>query len=298
MEGDELNPTGSQTDDTTTAQAATDAQPPAQGAAPPAAQPPAQATPAPARSTITVPTAAMSRIKREERNKGQEQLAKELGFESVEAMKRVLAAKEKAKKPAAAPAAAPRSPGAPARPTRPAATAPEPDGDETAATAQPTGDDPDRQARINRIVRDRARLKRENEELKERLDTVQAEGELKLIALRIGITDVDYALALLKRHFSTLDEAAAAQFDESAYFEGLRKTHPVIFATTEITRPAQSTTGGATPAQNPAGARPPAPPSNRQPSDAAPVDARKMTKQELDEHLRKRGLQNPTNAAY
>jgi hypothetical protein len=112
---------------------------------------------------------------------------------------------------------------------------------------------------------------------------------LREIAVSKGVKDIDYAVRLLTRHLEGMSEEEIAKldggkaFDEGKFFEGLRTTNPYLFA--EVTKPANTGTG--------AGNAPPPP----KPGAAAAaqqqgnqVDAKKMSREEFQEHLRKRGL--------
>jgi hypothetical protein len=123
-------------------------------------------------------------------------------------------------------------------------------------------------------------------QLQEALDAKEAEAALRETAVGLGVKDVDYALRLLTRELENKDESELAQFDERAFFDGLRKAKPYLFG--ELVQPANTGTG--------AGAAPSAPKPGAVTTQAArdgQTDARKMNSQEFQELLRKRGI-NPT----
>lgn len=123
-------------------------------------------------------------------------------------------------------------------------------------------------------------------QLQEALDAKEAEASLRETAVGLGVKDVDYALRLLTRELEDKDESELAQFDERAFFDGLRKNKPYLFG--ELVQPANTGTG--------VGAVPSAPKPGAVTAEAArsgQPDARKMNSQEFHDLLRKRGL-NPT----
>jgi hypothetical protein len=74
------------------------------------------------------------------------------------------------------------------------------------------------------------------------LDAKDAEMSLREVAVSKGVRDVDYAVRLLTRHLEGQDEVALSSFDEAAYFEGLRASHPYLFG--EVAVPATTGTAG------------------------------------------------------
>jgi hypothetical protein len=131
----------------------------------------------------------------------------------------------------------------------------------------------------------RKKFERENRELRRRLDATEARTELEKAALSAGIAgkDVSYAVNLLTQAQEGKTEDELKGFDESKFFQELRAERPYLFG--EVTRPA--TTGTGTPA-TPAAPTPAA--TQRNTSEAAQVDARKMSRQEYLDHLAKMGL--------
>jgi hypothetical protein len=131
-----------------------------------------------------------------------------------------------------------------------------------------------------------AKLEREalrRRELQRELDAREAEMGLRQSAALAGVRDIDYAITLLERHISGKDESALADFDERAYFNQLRSSHPYLFGETVVA----ATTGNA------AAAAPKAPAPNavtQQTVSAQSVDARKMNREEYTALLRSRGL--------
>lgn len=225
---------------------------------------------------LTIPQHAMKRIKEEERKRGareaQEALAKELGFSSIEEMKTYR--REHAQQSQRAQEQPQRTQG-----------------------QQPQRDTRSERREQNRWERDRQRLDREREALarklaheaqqrralQQALDAKDAEMSLREVAVAKGIRDIDYAVRLLTRHLEGKEEAELQAFDEGKFFDDLRSTHPYLFG--EVTKPATTGTGTGN-------APPPPKPGTAAQTQAqsGQVDARKMTREEYNEHLRKKGL--------
>ena len=122
-----------------------------------------------------------------------------------------------------------------------------------------------------------------NRKLQRQLDANEAESQLRLAAARAGVQDVDYALHLVRRNMSGKAAAELEKFDENAYFSSeLRKSHPYLYGVD--VQPAH-TGHSAGPAQKTL--------PEKAPIDMAPVDARKLSPQEYEQHLKKRGLARP-----
>lgn len=254
---------------------------------------------------VTIKRSDMNRMAREQRERGQLSLAKELGYNSVEEMK--AAAARSTRSGARTPdRGAPPSRRDDRRPAPPAARTARP-AEEPESRPAPTGKqlsqrEIDRIARERaeleeknrRLGRDKARREKEARELRRELDAKEAEMELKISAIQIGITDPDYALVLLKRHLSGRPSEELAAFNERSFFAGLRKTHPILF--NEATAPANTGTGGsATEDRTETKPGAPGPKTNTAPqgNGAGALDARRMTTEELNKLLQSRGLQNP-----
>ena len=115
----------------------------------------------------------------------------------------------------------------------------------------------DRQARRDQAERDAAaakaseatsqaeQLKLQNEELQERLEAERAESNLRLLANRCGVQDVDYAITLLRRHCEKMSEADLAAFNDEEYFRTtLKKERPYLYEAQTV--PATTGNGTAT----------------------------------------------------
>lgn len=195
---------------------------------------------------------AIKRLKEEQRVKGandakaaQEAEAKKRGFVSYQAMLDHLdrlAATPPGKPPKRGGNGAPGDPpGDPAAP--PAGDPPNP------PNPRNGGGRYDRQIRtletqLQGEKTGRLELTHKAKRLQAELDALQARSALEKTAIRGGVKDVDYALVLLQRHLegARLTDDQLEEFDYTAFFEGLRKSHPYVFG--EQVRPANSGTGG------------------------------------------------------
>ena len=141
------------------------------------------------------------------------------------------------------------------------------------------------QRRVNRA---RAGAERQAKQLQRQLDAQQAEADLRLAAVRAGVQDVDYALHLLRKELRGKSPEELAKFDEGRWFsDELRKRAPYVFG--ERQEPA--TTGPA------AAGAPKAPPPNAAAAAngaSKQVDVKKMSRQEYQEYLRKKGYNDPS----
>lgn len=122
-------------------------------------------------------------------------------------------------------------------------------------------------------------------------DAKEAESDLKLAAVRAGISDprkVSFAIHLLTQELEGKSEQDLAAFDEGKFFTTLKETEPYLFGIKK--EPATTGTGvsGTPPAPGPGQ-------TARTAAESGQVDARKMNRKEFDEHLRKRNL-NPNLA--
>lgn len=233
-----------------------------------------------------IPQHAIGEMKREQREKGKRQALKELeekakaeGFSSVDEM--IQFASESRKKQGQRQAAPQPTPQARREPTQPK------------PVQNPPKNRQDRQA-MDRSDRDLRRVQEENARLKQKAQNeerrrreadkarqaAEARSELERSAVAAGVQDVDYAVHLLEKHVRGLSEEAIEAFDESKFFEDLRTEKPHLFGVTHV--PATTGTG----------------PGNARPVSAARAtngtvtqpDAMKMSREEYQEHLRRRGL--------
>lgn len=257
--------------------------PPAPGAADPAQQ---RAEP----KNVVVPTSSMKRIKEEQYNAGKqaalEELAKSAGFESNTDLVQALAKLKSA----------------------PQAPAPVPQRQQAASVAEdPAGEDPAAdlanaknvrreegkfQRQLEKVLNERNRFASSATQWQQKAKEAQAEAEatkaemhIRTIAAQAGVQDIDYSVMLFGREVERLTPEEAEKFDEKAFFEGLRKTKPLLFG--EVVQPANTGTGaGGAP-------RAPSPGQVRQQNGAnGAADVKKMTPQQYQEHLVKSGI-NP-----
>lgn len=255
--------------------------------------------------TITMPTNAMRRIRQEAQEKGKklaqseaEKRLRKLGYKSFDEMERALSALKAGKRTTPknevdteevedSPRNTNRTP-----PKQPAQA-------QTQGTAPVTDRTSLRLQRENeRLLEEKRRLNvaRAHEEKKRRvlqreLDAQQAEHQLRLVATKHGVQDVEFALHLLRNAMGGKSEAELQSFDEEKFFgEVLRKERPYLYRTEEqyaTTVPETAPTRGA---QAPRTAQAP-----RQDTNAA--DPAKLSREEYNKKLRALGLTAP-NASH
>lgn len=231
----------------------------------------------PESKVLQIPTSAMAGIKTENQERGKTELrnqldadARALGYEShASLMASVAAAKRQA--PATPPAA-------PSTEAAPAAT---PD----AAALQASAFAEERK-RLNTQRADEAAARKKAERA---LAAREAEFQLRLVATKAGVEDVDYSLHLLKKQLAGKSAEELATFNETEFFNvTLRKLHPHLYSSTEVTVPAN--TSPATKAGSP-----PAPAVVKAAAGAAgQIDARKMNATEYADYLKSKGLTPPS----
>jgi hypothetical protein len=179
--------------------------------------------------TVSVPTSAFSKIKREAEERGRkaassefEAKLKEHGFNDFDSFVNAMTAMHKgqpAEKPAEKAKAA------------------------TPAQQQKTSDEAYKMAReLERARKEAEKASREKRRLQEMLDAKEAEFRLKQIAMQTGIRDVDYAVHLLTGAIETKSEDDLKSFNETEYFKNLRSSHPYLFG--EVAVPATTGTAG------------------------------------------------------
>ena len=260
--------------------------PPTTTAAPPAAPPPPAPDPDGVQTqtngkVISMPTSAMAKIKQAERERGKrlamkemDDTARSLGYKDMADMK----ARGK-RRPNEAPARTET------RPAAPAAATPAP----AATKGSRTSDQRVQQMQEERkkALRGRAQTEKRLKQLEHEKLALEAEWELKLAAVKCGVRDVDYAVALIKRATQNMTTEQLDQFDESEYFaKTLRQSHPYLYG--EHVVPAHTSTE-----QTPSDQAPPPPKvevAKAGENKPGVVDANKLTKEEFDAMLRKQGL--------
>lgn len=238
----------------------------------PASPPPAASTPS-TKKVISMPSDGVAKIRREERTKGRQlrdqELAKELGFASIEEMKE--AAKRGKSVRRTEPAAKPSTSAKPAK---------------DAKRLQEQEEERQRLLRKNAVAQRAARIAQKQR------DAALVEGELRVAAVRAGVIDIDYALHLLRQRMKGKDAKELEKFDESAFFTGLRESHPHLFVVE--TRPV-TTGNGSTAKPGDAAPKPPPKPGDAVQKAAGDqvVDARKMTREDYEKRLADMGIPNP-----
>jgi len=224
---------------------------------------------------IHMPTSAVARIKREERDRGRKEAVAEFqkqlkaaGFDNVDAL--VKAAKGKGQTTAAGDNAQ-TAPGA------------KRGGDSTAQVRSLTD-------QVRRISQRLTGLIKENKRLQRQLDAKDAEMELRLTATRAGVKDVDYAVEMLHRKVQGKSADELKGFDETKFFsEELKKSCPYLYGAES--QPATTSAGA-----DASGGTPKPADSTAAAATAAAskmLDARKMPREDYDAWLRKNGLTNP-----
>jgi hypothetical protein len=267
--------------------------------------------------TITIPTSAMAQLKQKEREKGRleafqdynkrlgevaqnygaklEHLARLHGFASWAEMEAVDPEDFKRRQGQSRTANG-------ARPEQKPAPKPE----ERETVSDPARTAPDATREMSRLQRENRRLldekrrlnraraheERQRRKLKRNLAAKDAETSLRIAAAKAGVQDVDYALHLLKNEMAGKKAEELQGFDESKWFsETLRQKHPHLYAAETRpadTAPAPGGNGGAAPT-----------PGSKSPAQgdgggSKRLDARKITREEFQAELRKRGLTDPS----
>lgn len=253
-----------------------EAPPPATAApvTPPAAAPPAPSTSA-AKRVISMPSDEVARIRRDERRKGAQarelELAKELGFDTIDAMKEAVRA-TKGKKPAA-PAPAARGPKA-------------------VPATKVEKERAEWEAEKKALLRRSSLAQRTATIARRERDNALVESELRVAAVRVGVVDQDYAIHLLRKQMKGKTAKELESFDEIKYFTGLRETHPHLFMVE--TRPITTGNGQAT---NDGASAKPAPKPGAQTQadvDGKTVDAKNLSREEYEKRLANLGVANPS----
>lgn len=267
---------------------------------PPANNPPPPGNPPgdpPQRDIHTLSAQSIKRMKEEQRKKGEDAAnaqreadAKKRGFLSYQAMLDHMDSLRGQRPPKAPRGGGNGPPGDPSDdPAAPLATDPP----NTPISRKGAGR---WDKEINRLTRSleteragRLELTNRSKRLQGELDALQARSALEKTAIRAGVRDVDYALLLLQRHLegARLSDDQLEKFDYTAFFEGMKKSHPYVFG--EVVKPANS--------GNPNNEPPPPPPGNPPPGGGGVNFMAKDDKGKLKvddatyrEQLRKRGL--------
>jgi hypothetical protein len=232
---------------------------------------------------VQMPSTAIRALRNEAREKGRKaaedaNLArlKALGYESWEALE------EAQKKPAQTP-----EPATPPKAREPQARTPKEPTMGATADQKLKRDNERLVEEKKRLARQRAATERRLKQTERERDALAAEHALKLAATKAGVSDVDYAVTLLKRQLSGKSTEELAAFDEGKFFaEDLRKSHPYLFGVESTL----ADTGPNTREEQGGGG--PQKPGTKE-RDSAPIDPRKMTVEQYEATLAKHGLTNP-----
>lgn len=265
---------------------------------------------------VAVPQASFRKLKDKAQQRGRDQaqaeLAKKLGFESVEAMLTAIDRKEITMSTPAAPGSttppASGTPGAPAV-TPPAVVATPP---ATPPPATPPGEDPsapendrrysaeqrrklrqareDMQAKVAAKDAELAAAKTLAESHAQQLEVFKAEQGMRDELIRTGCADIDYTFHQLRAHLAELakdkspeGDKKLKEFNIKTWADEIRKARPYLFGA--VNQPANT-------------GNPPTPPATPPgPGDAAAAaaggakkDARNMTKAEWDAYRKQHGI--------
>lgn len=262
---------------------APDAPAPAAPTAPPPASPPTG-------KLHTLSNASFSEIKRKSADRGKLELARELGFKTVEEMKEAHARRQRRDASPAQGMRTERSP-APRTEARPATT----------ETAPPAGEGQPSRRDIRRqreeadkralLARKASHAEKKNRQLSRDLELERARAEIRVAAIRHGATDDEFVVYIVEKQLSgmTRDEIIAG-FDEAAVFSKLKAERPHLFAQRPEVKPANTGPADAPP--------PPAPPDQvaGATGQAAVFDARKATPQQVQDRLRQLGIHSSATA--
>lgn len=242
---------------------------------PPPGQPP---------KVVSMPTHAIGKLKDEAFAKGQQAaiaaFAQQAGYTSPEELAQALGALKQ--KPTPPPAA--RQPPAP--------------DDEPGLTPKELAESKDArrmearyQRQLEGVTAERNKFQQQLQKLdtqakasKEEAEALRAEMYLRTMAAQKGVQDIDYAITLFSRRVENLTPEEAEKFDESAFFEELRKSKPLLFGETVV-----AANTGTSPGQTPGSPPKPAAVAAAAANGAKP-DIRKMNPQEFAAELRKRGI--------
>lgn len=252
---------------------------------------------------LTIPSNAMSKIKKDERERG-----KKLALDEANAKARQLGFKDAADLESHALRAknGARLAARPAARTREAAPPEEEEQEEGASKPQARAGQQNPHPRLTsryekqiaKLTEERKRLNRQvsHEEKKRKaiereLQAKDAESALRMEAIRNGVKDVDYAIELLRRSMSGKTAEELRQFDEGKFFrEELRGTHPYLYGVDVVPADTSNAAAGGSPtAQRREGA-------SGTPQNGA-IDARSMSREDYNKLLRERGLLDPGNSS-
>ena len=242
---------------------------------------------------LTIPSNAMAKIKREERERGRkaaitelETQAKKAGFSTWEEM---MQAARSMKDTAAR--TAPQRQEASSTPNESAS----PEYQRAARRAEKERERALEE--VKRLNKARANEEKRRKEAEQRVQAMEAEMTLRTAAVRAGVQDVDYALELLRRKINGKSADELKSFSEDDFFaKDLRSSHPYLYGVTDV--PANTAPNASKDAP-----KPPAPvgkptsmpaPNPGNGGNGSSIDARKLSPQEYTELLQRYGIKNPS----
>lgn len=259
---------------------------------------PAPTSAPPSAKVLTIPSNAMAKIKREEREKGRKAAMLELdaqakrgGFGSWDEMMKAAAMAKKnggsnrntTQQVKAAPVAQPAPTPVPAQEARFV--------DRAARRAEKERERALEEVR--RLNRARATEEKRRKDAEKRVEAMEAEMALRTAAIRAGVQDVDYALELLRRKINGKNVEELRGFSEDDFFvKELRSSHPYLYGVTDIpantTAPVEATKARVTTTVQAKPTSMPAPTNGN-----SMMDARKLSPQEYTDLLQRHGIKNP-----
>lgn len=257
-----------------------------------------EAASTPSAKVLTIPSNAMAKIKREERERGKKAViaeldaqAKKAGYSTWEDMMKAATTMKKA-----TPKVNVQRPAAPqAQQAQPQQTG-APNIERNARRAEKERERALEEVR--RLNRARATEEKRRKDAERRLQAMEAEMTLRTAAVRAGVQDVDYALELLRRKINGKTADDLKTFSEDEFFvKELRSSHPYLYGVTDVPANTAASVAAKDAPKPPAPAgkptQMPAPSSNGTNGGSA-VDARKLSPQEYTDLLQRYGIRNPT----
>jgi hypothetical protein len=128
-------------------------------------------------------------------------------------------------------------------------------------------------------------------QLKDQLNDLKVSTSLERQAIDANVTDVDYAVSLLRRKAKDMSEEEAKAFSPKAYFDELKTSKPWLFKAQEAKPEPKKEPANTGPAKADKQAK--ADKVEKEESKDKDVDVRKMSRKEYQEYLAKNGLRDP-----
>ncbi len=254
---------------------------------------------------LTMPTSAVREMKNKSREQGKQDALKELnaaaikaGYESHEEM--VQAAMDAKKKPKTTPSA-PRQ-----DPPRSNQTRPSTGGNDRTSARQIATLEREKGELLEKLRVSNRRFATEEKRrkaLEKQNASLEAQMELRTIATKAGVQDLDYALTQLYRKTSSMSPEELKKFNTEDYFaKELRKAHPYLY--TQSDQPLNTAADEETAEEN-VEETPPAPPTRvaakppgkdpaAPPNSKKRLNAKDLTPEEYQKTLRELGIADPS----